>query len=339
MEGGKPGRRPPARITSREVARAAGVSQSAVSRALANAPGVSEQTRQRIRDISDKLSYQPNALASSLITQRSGIVGIVLSELANPFLSEATEQLLKQLRRRGLQVMVFSAETNKALGDAAFDFGRYRVDGCIVISPHMSRSAAHKYAKLGPAVILFNRAVPGLKASAVSVDGVLAGAKVADFLMERGHTKMGYLNGPDGATAARDRFKGFRERLLEAGLDEPVVANGQFAYDSAAQASIELLRPANRPTAIFCADDIMAMALIDVARIHMGLKIPEELAVVGFDDAPSAAWPSYNLTTIRQPIPEMVAAGIDILVDPTRSTDSPPKNDLFDAPLIIRGTA
>jgi DNA-binding LacI/PurR family transcriptional regulator len=156
--------------------------------------------------------------------------------------------------------------------------------------------------------------------------------------MARGHREMGYLNGPDGATAARDRFKGFRDRLLQAGLSEPTVANGQFTYDGAAEASIELLRSPNRPTAIFCADDIMAMALIDVARIHMGIRIPDELAVVGFDDAPSAAWPSYNLTTIRQPIPEMVAAGIDLLLDPERLVDSPPKNVLFDAPLIIRGT-
>ncbi len=329
----------PAAVTSRDVARSAGVSQSAVSRAFARVPGVSEATRQRIFRIAEELDYQPNALASGLITRKSGMVGIVLSQLNNPFLSQATEVLLKELRRKHLQVLVFSAAGDSDLGEAAVEFGRYRVDGCFVLSPHLPRKVARLYARLGPTVILFNRSVPGMKASAVSVDNVAAGAEVADFLIVRGHKRFGYLHGLAGATTDRDRFKGFRSRLVQAGMAPPVEGSGGYDYDEAAVASGAMLQDGDRPTAIFCGSDSMAMATMDVARFKLGIKVPEDLAVVGFDDAPTAAWPSYDLTTIRQPIAEMVEAGIELLLDPKRTADGPSRNIVFEAKLIVRGSA
>lgn len=328
----------PATVTSHDVARAAGVSQSAVSRAFARAPGVSEATRQRILKAAKRLGYQPNALASGLITRRSGMVGIVMSELANPFLSEAAEHLLKALRKERRQVLVFSAAGAGDLGEAATDFGRYRVDGCFVLSPHLPRSTAQMYASLGPTVILFNRSVPGLEAATVSVDNVAGGKLVADYLLDKGHRRLGFIHGARGAASARDRFKGFRARLAEVGV-VPVEALGSYNYEMSAKASVELLSRGERPTAVFCADDIMAMATIDVARYQLGLSVPDELAVVGFDDAPTAAWPSYDLTTVRQPIPEMVAAGIELLLEAKADRKLASRNVVFEAKLIVRGSA
>lgn len=325
-------------ITSRDVARAAGVSQSAVSRAFAGASGVSEKTRARILAIAEKLGYQPNALASGLITQRSGIVGVVLSQLTNPFLAEATEQLLIALRNRGLRALIFPAKSDEHLIDAATEFGRYRVDGCFVLSPHLSREIATQYDRLGPTVVLFNRLVPGLKAFAVSVDNEAAGAAAARYLISMGHERLGYMHGIEGAASSQDRFNGFAREVGQAGLPPVNETWGGYAYDEAAKAAQAMLGANDRPTAVFAADDIMAMATIDVARHAMGLSVPGGLAVIGFDDANGAERPGYDLTTFRQPIGDMIEAAIDILLDAENGGREPSVVN-FDAEFVTRRSA
>ncbi|MHA1553482.1 MAG: LacI family DNA-binding transcriptional regulator [Alphaproteobacteria bacterium] len=327
------------RITSHDVARAAGVSQSAVSRAFARAPGVSEPTRARIVRIAEEMGYQPNALASGLITRKSGIVGVVLSQLTNPFLTEATDCLIKALRRKRLQGLVFSASGTGELGDAAADFGRYRVDGCFVLSPHLSRGAAAMYARLGPTVILFNRSVPGMAASTVSVDNKAAGALVADHLVARGHTRFGYVHCNPESTNDHDRFGGFARRLKLLGGFPLIEIDGGPHYPDTTTAVTAMLGRDDRPSAVFCSNDLTAMATVDVARFQYGLTIPDDVAIVGFDDAPTAAWPSYDLTTIRQPIADMVDAGIALLRDSDQSDEPPPQNLVFTPELIVRGSA
>lgn len=324
------------RVTAWQVARDAAVSQSAVSRAFAGGAGVSQATRERILAVAERLGYQPNALARGLITQRSGIVGVVISGLANPFLSAALDRLSIRLRDAGLKPFLITAGNGHDVGAAIPALEQYRVDGCFVICPHLSRGIARKYRNLGATVLLFNRTVPGLNASSVSIDNVAAGRQVADLLTGEGHRRIGYLHGMRGSATDRDRFAGFSERLKERGLGPVAFGWGAYSYEGGGRALTELMRADPRPSAIFCANDIMAMGAMDAARHHLGLRIPDDLAIVGFDDAPPAAWPAYDLTTVRQPVEAMIEAGLDILLDHRNDPGAKPTREVLTGELVIR---
>ncbi|WP_421726740.1 substrate-binding domain-containing protein [Bauldia sp.] len=271
-----------------------------------------------------------------MITQRSGIVGVVISDFGNPFLASAVERLSKQLGRTGLQPLLIAADTEADLSAALPTLEQYRVDGCFVISPHMPRNLARRYRNLGTTILMFNPQMTGLDASYVSVDNVAAGQIVADLLAAEGHTRIGYVHGPQGAGTDRDRFAGFSARLEEHGLDPPVTDWGDYNYGGGARATMALVESTPDLTAIFCASDIMAMGAMDAARSRLGLGIPEDLSIVGFDDAASAAWPSYDLTTIHQPIDAMIDAGMEIILAAGSGEQRRPVQRVFDGTLVLR---
>lgn len=328
----------PVRVTAWQVARHAKVSQSAVSRAFAGGTGVSNETRTRIFAVAKELGYQPNALARGLITQRSRIVGIVISDFGNLFLTTAVERLSKRLGKYGLQPLLIAADTEEDISAALPTLEQYRVEGCFVVSPHIPKNLAGRYQGLGTTVLMFNPKMVGLEASCVSVDNVAAGRAVADLFLAEGHHSMGYIHGPLGAGTDRDRFVGFSARLEECSKPAPLVGWGNYSYNAGARAFEELVSQTPPPTAIFCASDIMAMGALDVARHALQLKVPEQIAIVGFDDSPPAAWPSYDLTTIRQPIDAMVDAGIDILLAADTGRESKPVQRVLPSELVIRGS-
>ena len=321
------------------MARDAAVSQSAVSRAFAGRTGVSEETRGRIFAAAERLGYQPNALARGLSTQRSGIVGVVISQLTNPFLSDALDRLSQKLRAAGLKPFLITVDNEREF-DAAFPaLAEYRVDGCFVISPHLARDVARKYGTSDATVLLFNRALPGLRASTVHVDNVAGGRAAADLLGGRGPS-------PDRLSPRRarlgDRPRSLR-RFLGNGLPNAASPRRRSAGEtiptrarrdplSACSGTVPDL------TAVFCANDIMAMGAMDAARHQLGLKVPEQLSIVGFDDAPPAAWPGYDLTTIRQPVDEMIDAGTAIMLAEGRDPGRHPTRRVFEGSLVIRGS-
>lgn len=318
------------------MARAAGVSQSAVSRALTNLPGVSAATRTRIVAIADEMGYRPDPLARSLSTRRSGLIGVVVSNLANPFICDVLDRILRLTRTMERQVMVFAADSDQEAVDVAAVLGRYRVELSLVISPHVPTGMAKVYARLGPSVVLFNRLMPGLeKASSVFVDNHAAGAMVAKHLMERGHRTFGFLHGVAGSSSDQDRYDGFCQAIAAQGLAPPVESWGGYTYSGGSEAARTLLAGPQRPSAIFAANDAMAMGVIDRARLELGLHIPRDLAVVGFDDVQSASWMSYELTTVHQPIDAILSAGLGLLPD---GPDPKPRSIVFPPMLIERGT-
>lgn len=326
------------RVTAWQVAHDADVSQSAVSRAFAGGAGVSAATRDRIFAAAERLGYHPNALARGLSTQRSGIVGVVISQMSNPFLSGALEGLSQKLRAAGLRPFLITVDNEREFGAAMPALEEYRVDGCFVISPHLSRGTALKYGSSDATVLLFNRALPGLNASTVHVDNVAGGRVVADLLADEGHRRIGYLHGARGSATDADRFTGFSGRLAERGLGPPDVGWGDNHYAAGAQACIGLMKGKTPPSALFCANDIMAMGAMDAARNELGLRVPDDLAIVGFDDATTAAWSSYNLTTVRQPVDQMIEAGIELMLAQVSEPGRKPTRRMFEGTLVIRGS-
>ncbi len=327
-----------ARVTAWEVARRAAVSQSAVSRAFSGGAGVSSATRARIMAAAEALGYQPNALARGLITRRSGMVGIVVSDLSNAFLADAMELMSQRLRAAGLKALLIAANNVEDVGAAFPELEQYQVDGCFVICPHLSRRIAKKYNMLGTIVLMFNRAVPGLVASSVWVDNVSAGRTVADLLVDEEHEVIGYLHGTKGSATDRDRHKGFSRRLAERDREPPVIGWGDYTYRGGYEALLGLLAGHPRLTAVFCANDSMAFGAMDAARYRLGLTVPGDLSIVGFDDGPTAAWPSYSLTTVRQPMVEMVNVGIELMLAQIDQPGQKPRGKVLDGELILRGT-
>jgi len=215
---------------------------------------------------------------------------------------------------------------------------QYRVDGLIITSATLSSEMADECARSGVPVILFNRYVRGANVSAVCCDNVEGGRSVADHLLDTGHRRLAYIAGKENTSTNIDREKGFTNRLRERGILHWLREQGEYTYESGYEAAKRLLQQDNPPDAIFCANDIMALGAIDAARHVVGLKVPEDVSIVGFDDIPTANWPSYSLTTIRQPVNQMIEATIELLLERFETPDIEPVLQLVPGPLIQRAS-
>jgi DNA-binding LacI/PurR family transcriptional regulator len=327
------------RVTSVDVARLANVSQSAVSRTFSPNGAVSAQTRERVLAAARQLGYTPNALARSLITRRTNIVGVVMADMTNPFYPTVLEELARQLAASGRQLLLLTTPPDREIDDLLPLLLQYQVDAVVIASATISSAMAGVLAGRGTPVVLFNRHVPGAAVSAVLCDNVEGGRLVANLLLDAGHRRLAYIAGKPDTSTNIDREKGFGDRLSERGATPLLREQGAYSYQAGYDAATRLLTRPDRPTAIFCANDIIALGALDAARSACGLRVPEDVSVIGFDDIPAAAWPSYQLTTIRQPVEQMVAIAIDLL---GRSLDRPgaePDVHLLRGVLVRRASA
>lgn len=309
---------PASRVTSIDVARRAGVSQSAVSRAFTAGASVGPAMRERVLRAASELGYEPNALARSLITGRSRIIGLVVSHLDNLFYPAVLDRLCRRLQQDGYHLLMFVGEGS----DSSALVGQmlqYRVDGIVLGSITLSSALAQRCADARIPVVLFNR-VMGREATAASVcsvrgDNARGGAALARHLLESGHRQIAFIAGREDASTNRDRERGFTRVVHAAGLKLFARAAGHYDPNAAASATRALFAdPRRRPDAVFAASDQMALAVIDTLRHELQLRVPEDVSVVGYDDVPQAAWPAYQLTTFQQPVDGMVEATMSLLV-------------------------
>ena len=345
-------------VTSKDVAKLAGVSQSAVSRTFTPGMSVSNRMREKVLSASAALHYQPNLIARSLSTQRSRLIGVVVSYLENQFYPLVIEQLCKSLRAHHYHVMLFFAEEGQSEHHDS-DLMSYRLDAIIVASSTLSpKVMSHCLVNHVP-VIQFNRThlglhIDGISSSVVS-DNEMGGRLVAKTLVNTGHSKIAYLAGLESSSTNRDRERGFVSQLTELGASLHSRAVGHYDFDAAVAATLVLFdvsSPKFRPDAIFVANDHMAFAVMDTLRHTLGLRIPQDVSVVGYDNVPLAQWASYNLTTIEQPYIAMADAVVDNVLSmlkplnkansPTQTpTQTPTKRQshtVLPARLIERGT-
>ena len=174
--------------------------------------------------------------------------------------------------------------------------------------------------------------------SAVTSDNYAGGRKIAEFLLAAGHRKIGHIAGWEGASTQRDREAGFISALAEAGVALYSRAEGDFSMEKAANATRTMFA-SDPPEAVFVANDHMALAVMDTLRFDLGLRVPEDVSVVAYDDVPAAGWAAYNLTTVRQPANRMVANTVEILLDQIENGDNEKKRIAIDGPLVLRGSA
>lgn len=320
-------------VTSRDVARALGVSQSMVSRAFDPAGRVAKDNRERILRAAEAMGYRPNVIARSLSTRRSGIVAIVMGGMDNPFYTDVLDQMAAALDQAGYRSLLFRVPPGQDVDDQLPALRQYNIDALVVASASISSRIADQWRRNSRRVVLFNRTVRDQSVPSVSCDNAEGAALIADLLVDRGHRRLVYVAGPQHTSTNREREAGFIRRLMERGsslagrIDTDAYSFEEGYRAAAAAMSIE-------PDAIFFANDILALGGMDRLRRDMGLRIPDDLSVVGFDDIPMAAWPSYDLTTIRQPVAEMVRLTVDALT----TDEEVPIRQVVAGELIGRGS-
>jgi DNA-binding LacI/PurR family transcriptional regulator len=328
-----------AKVTANDVARLAGVSQSAVSRVFTPGASASPKTVAKVRAAAEELGYRPDPLARAMITGRTRIIGLVVAYLENQFYPLALERLSRALQERGYHILVFMAENStEKVAEVVHELIDYRVDGIITASVSMSNDLTSRLLALGIPVVNFNRGQDDPRLIDITSDNIAGGRRATEFLITGGHRRIAHIMGWQGSSTGRDRATGFREAMDAAGLAPTAMVDGMYNRDTAAAVARDLCSQTDRPDAIFVGNDHMALAVMDELRHGLGLRVPEDVSIIGYDDVPMAAWPSFQLTTIRQPVNRMVAATVEAILGRIDGTNTPEKIRI-DGPLMVRRSA
>jgi DNA-binding LacI/PurR family transcriptional regulator len=232
-----------------------------------------------------------------------------------------------------------ATNTPESIEKVVQDLMDYQVDGIVTASVGMSSDLTGRCAAAGIPVVMFNRGQPGSGLSSVTSANVEGGAKVAAFLWEGGHRRLAHIAGWEGSSTGRDRKRGFVDALAALGAEPVEVIDGMYDRDTAAAAARRLMAKADPPDAIFVGNDHMGFAVMDTLRFDLGLSVPRDVSVVGYDDVPLASWPAYSLTTVRQPVNRMVEATVETLLAQIDEPGRVAQKIEIDGPLILRGSA
>ncbi len=326
------------RATSYDVARLAGVSQSAVSRCFKAGASVSARMRERVMRAAAELEYQPNAIARGLITQRSNLVAVLVSGRLNLYYPEVIMSLTGELDAVGLRVLLFTVDSEADSEAVIEQAWQYRVDGLISAS-HLSRAQLDLLEKRDIPVVFFNRYFVDRPANVVYCDPQAQVDLLIDRLVTLGHRRFGLVQGPQSNMVGRERARLVRAALGRHGLSHLVEAEGDFTYDSGGAALQALMSETHwRPTAIISVNDMMALGAMDEARSVLELRIPDDLSVAGFDGIGVARFASYELTTIRQPIGRMCKAAVSLVRARIENPDQSNERRVFEGALIEGGS-
>jgi LacI family transcriptional regulator len=297
-----------------DVARLAGVSKSTVSRAFSEDSSISAIKKNRIVEAARQLGYRPNAMARSLRTTRSNLVGILLEEFGNPLFLRIIELITAKLQEHGLHAITVNASKDHSVSEAMELVMQYRIDG-LIVSSDMPLQIEYECAQMNVPVVAFARSDRRIEGTlSVCLDETEAGRMVARHLIAEGYKAPAFLGGFPGVSVSVERHAGFRDGLAEQGvLLVAAEYAGDNTYDRGLAAARTLLERPGRPDSIFCVNDQVAIGVMDAAR-SLGLSVPQDLGVVGVDDIWMARTAQYDLTTIVQPLEAMADALIGMLL-------------------------
>ena len=325
-------------VTLKEVALRAGVSRSAVSRTFTEGASVSAKTRARVEQAAAELGYAPNALASSLTTGRTKLIGLIANNFHNPLILEVFDLFTRGLQERGLRPMLVNLSGATDPAASVQMLRQYSVDGVIVASSTLPASFAAAFKRAGlPVVHSFGRAVAAPDVSVVGIDNVACGRMAAQTLLARGYRRLGFLGGPRDATSTQDRMAGFLEALAGVPQVEARVSFAENYTFDAGRAEMQRLLAAGPAEAYFCGDDLLAVGALSAIG-DAGLRVPEEIGLIGLNDMEMSRWQNIGLTTIHQPVAQIIAAAIALVVDTIAAPDRPPEVRLFPCAVIERRT-
>ena len=311
--------------TITDVAKQAGVSMKTVSRVLNNEPNVAKKTRERVLEVAKELRYSPNLAARGLASSKSYLLALLYDNPSPNYIANIQKGAIDACREAGYHLVVEPVnmrETNVG-DDIERLLERLPVDGIILTPPLCDNEGLLNILKrLKIAYVPVAPAVEPDDVSSVKMDDIQAAYEMTEFMIRSGHTKLGFIKGHPEHSSARLRYMGYVKAVEAAGLeiDLESVVEGDFSFKSGVQAAEIILASKNRPTAIFASNDDMAAGVVSVAS-RLGLSVPGELSVGGFDDTPLAQILYPQLTTIKQPIYEMGHMAANLLIKPPKAEE------------------
>ncbi len=324
------------RATSYDVARLAGVSQSAVSRVFQQGASASKAMRDKVQAAADQLGYRPNAIARGLITQRSNMVAVIISKLTNLYYPEVLVQLTQRFSERGIRVLLFALEREGDIESVMEQVLQYQVDG-IITAAMMTARQLNTVENIGIPVVFYNRTIQEELVSSVRCDQEEGERWLVGELIRAGHRSFGIVAGPEDSTVSSERTEGAMRKLREEGISDITIAGGDYGYDTGRSCFAQIVKQrGSPPDAVIGANDVMAIGCIDEAREGFGLKVPDDISVVGFDGVGPAGYAAYDVTTVRQPVRRMTEAAISMLLERIENPDVSPEKRAFSG-LRVRG--
>lgn len=322
-------------ITLKDVAELAGVSRAAVSRTYTTGASVSAKTRAKVEQAAAALGYNPNMLARSLTTGKTQLVGLVSNNFHNPVFLQIFEQFTRILQECGLRPLLVNLTDEVDPARSVQLLQQYSVEGVIVASSHLPDGFAGAFRDAGlPVVHAFGRASVPPDVHVVGIDNVEAGRMAALTLIARGYRHLGFIGGPETASTTQDRLLGFRA----AASDRKVSVSFAGAYSfEAGQSEMQRLMQLPLAEAYFCGDDVLSIGVLSAVQ-KAGLKVPQDLGIIGLNDMEMSAWANIALTTIHQPFEAIVRSSVDLIVSSFADPGAAPEVRLFPCHIVERGT-
>ena len=314
------------------------MSQSTVSRVLSGHPHVAEETRQRVLDIISTHHFVPNTLARSLVTRRSRSIGLVVSNITNHFYPELIESICTIAAEKSFSVILCNTQQDPALQkDSLRLLIEQRVAGIIMTSVVSTAPFAGELVRDRFPLVLINRCLADVHSDAVLIDNHRGAFLAVMHFLKQGHRRIAFVGGLRNTTTSQDRERGYLDAHAHANipLDPALTFDGDYSWAGGRRAADWFAAQQDRPTAALCADDTTALGFID-GLAAMGIQVPDDCAVIGFDDIREAAYQSISLTTIRQPVAQMAELAMDLLERRLEGDVSPPQLIVLPAELIVR---
>jgi len=321
-----------------DVARRAGVSKSTVSRVLTRQPGVHPATLERVESAMRELAYRPNALARGLVAGRTHTLGLVVFSLHNPYFGLLAQGVEAAARARGYNVLIMnSAESEAQQQDCLDMLAERRVDGVAIVPIRSEDEEIAAIHKAGLKAVLLNSTAGDASISSVGTDNEQGACLATRHLLDLGHRRIGILGHLRSISGNRERLRGYQRAHERAGIpaDGALVAQDLLRLERVRAAVAEMLDLADPPTAFFAVNDELAIAALQ-ALIERGCRVPDDIALVGYDDLPVAAWLSVPLTTVAQPNEELGRIGADLLIDLIENPQTPVQRMVLQPRLVVR---
>lgn len=324
--------------TLKDVAERAGVSRSAVSRAFTDGASVSAKMRKRVEKAASELGFSPNVLASSLTTGRTKLIGLVSNNFHNPIFLQVFDLFTCALQDQGLRPLLVNLTDETDPANSVRMLRQYSVDGVVVASSTLPPAFGKAFRDAGvPVVHAFGRVTSAPDVHVVGIDNIVAGRLAAQSLMARGYRRVAFMGGPEVATSTQDRLKGFTEELaLHPQIDVSQSFAKAYSFEAGRTEMQGLLR-GEHAEAYFCGDDVLSIGALSAIQDRQ-LSVPDDIGIIGLNDMEIAGWNNINLTTIRQPIKEIVTSSIELITAMLREPARLPEARIFACQIVERGT-
>lgn len=295
-----------------DVAKKSGLSVVTVSRVLNHDPSVREKNREKVLQVMQELDYRPKAAARSLAKGKTSLIGMKLSTLDDSFFDAVVKVISERLAERGY-FLTLSVSTDKEPAGSPLLFQEEHVDGVILLSPMREEEDRKELEKRGIPYVMIDHQHPAPAVPAIVVDNYAGALMATNHLIGLGHRQIAHIAGPELFLSSRERERGFRQAMLEAGLEPFSIEPGQFQISSGLEAADRWISAGRLPTAVFAADDYTALGMMDAFKTA-GIRIPQDVSVVGFDDQIIASQFRPKLTTVRQPAEEIGRRAVELLL-------------------------